>query len=175
MAVKFLYYFVFSFVGIMVFLLYQEPYSMQKNRNIKKEANIEMLQIINYSINQEGVSRIVKAEKALRFKNYDEFYTVDSIRKQEDGLLENFQADSGVLKQNNLKFVGNVKYSNSDSVKFNSQEAEYNLKSKVFKTNVDFTLKDKNTITYGTSLVYQTKDGKIYANNIKSKTEVENK
>jgi len=60
-------------------------------------------------------------------------------------------------------------------VKFNSQEAEYNLKSKIFKTNTNFILENNSTITYGTSLVYQTKDGKIYAKNIKSKTEVENK
>lgn len=175
MAVKFLYYFVFAFLAMIIFLLYQKPYFVQINDDGKNAANIEIYKMINYSIKEEGVSHIVKADKALRFKGHDEFYTVDAIRKKEDGVLENFQADNGRLEKNDLKFVGNVKYLNSNNVDFQSDEAEYNLESKVFKTNTDFTLKDSRTITYGSSLVYQTKDGKIYANNIKSKTEVENK
>jgi len=159
----------------MVFLLYQKPYLVQKNTSTKNEANIEMLNIVNYSITNDGVAHIVRAQRALRFKDHDEFYTVDAVRKSKDGLLENFQSDSGRLEQNQLKFVGNVKYKNNNSVEFNSQEVQYNLKSKVIKTDVDFTLKNNSTITNGTSLVYQTKDGKIYANNIKSKTEVEEK
>ena len=175
MAVKFLYYFVFAFIGIMVFLLYQEPYLVEKSKSAKNEANIEMHKIVNYSITEDGINHIVKAQKALRFNDHDEFYFVDAVRKPKDALLENLTADSGTLKKNDLKFKGNVKYKNSNNIKFNSQEAEYNLKSKVFKTNVDFKLEDNNTITYGTSLLYQTKDGKIYAKNIKSKTEVEDK
>lgn len=175
MAVKFLYYFIFIFIGMMIFLLYQKPYFVENNKNSKDEANIEMLKIVNYSIKEEGISHIVKADRALRFKDHDEFYKIDAIKKAKNEKLENFQADSGTLKKNDLKFIGNVKYKNSDSVKFNSQEAEYNLKSKIFKTNVDFKLEDNSTITYGTSLVYQTKDGRIYAKNIKSKTEVEDK
>jgi LPS export ABC transporter protein LptC len=159
----------------MVFLLYQKPYIVEINSNAKKEANIEMFQVLNYSITQDGISHIVKADRVLRYKDHDEFYKVDSIRKSKINHYETLLANSGTLKQDDLKLYGNVRYTNSDSVKFNSDEAEYNLKSKVFKTNMPFTLEDKRTITYGTSLTYQTKDGKIYANNIKSKTEVEKK
>jgi len=158
-----------------MFLLYQEPYLVEKNTSHKKEANIEMLKIVNYSITEDGIDHIVKAEKALRFKDHDEFYYVDAIKRPKSGILENFKADSGTLKNNNLRFQGNVSYKNSNNIKFNSEEAQYNLKSKVFKTSKDFKLEDNKTITYGTSLVYQTKDGKIYAENIKSKTEVEDK
>jgi len=79
------------------------------------------------------------------------------------------------LVKDDLKLEGNVRYQNSDSVKFKSQKADYNLETKVFKTDVDFTLEDNRSITYGTSMVYKTIEGKIYADNIKSTIEEEKK
>ncbi|HIP44016.1 MAG TPA: LPS export ABC transporter periplasmic protein LptC [Sulfurospirillum arcachonense] len=175
MAVKFLYYFIFAFVGIMVFLLYQKPYDVVKSKNSKNSPNIEMINMVNYSITEDGVSHIVRASKVLRFVNHDEFYNVEATRKSKKTLLENLKADSGVLVKDDLKLEGNVRYRNSDSVKFKSQKADYNLKTRVFKTDVDFTLEDNRSITYGTSMVYKTIEGKIYANNIKSIIEEEKK
>ena len=175
MAVKFLYYFIFGFVAIMVFLLYQKPYDVVKSKNSKNSPNIEMLNMVNYSITEDGIAHIVRASKVLRFVDHDEFYNVDATRKSKETLLENLKANSGVLKKDDLKLAGNVHYKNSDSVQFKSQEADYNLKTKVFKTDVDFTLEDNRSITHGTSMVYKTIEGKIYANNIKSIIEEEEK
>ena len=175
MAVKFLYYFLFAFVAIMVFLLYQKPYNIAQNKSGKNSPNIEMINMVNYSITEEGISHIVKASKVLRYVNKDEFFNVDAIRKSKETLLENLKADKGLLIKDDLKFVGNVHYRNSDSVQFTSQEADYNLKTKIFKTDVDFILEDNRSLTRGTSMVYKTIEGKIYANNIKSNIEEEQK
>jgi len=175
LAVKFLYYFVFAFVGIMVFLLYQKPYAVVLDANIQKEADIEMLKIVNYAITSGGISHIIKSDRVLRYKDHDEFYNIDSIRKPKDNYVETLLANSGRLEQNILNLYGNIRYKNSNGVKFNSEEAQYDLQSKVFKTDADFVLQDSRTITRGTSLTYQTKDGKIYAKNIKSKIEVQDK
>lgn len=175
MAVKFLYYFVLVFVAVMGFLLYQKPFIIVENSNTQKEANIEMIDIINYSITENGVEHIVKASRALRYTDYDQFYDVSAVRKKEKDFLERLEANSGTFKQDKLKLVGNVKYRNDDNVKFSSQEGQYDMISKVFNTDVDFTLEDNSKITHGSSLVYQTNDGKIYATDIKSKIEVEEK
>ena len=173
MAVKFLYYFIFAFVAIMVFLLYQKPFDIELNKTNKNEPNIEIIDVTNYSITQDGVTHIVKATKALRFLKYDEFYNIDAIRKSKDYFLENLKAKSGRLIADNLYLKGDVNYANSDDVKFKSQKLDYNLKTKIVKTDVDFTLENNRTLTYGSSLLYNTVDGKIYANNIKSTIEEE--
>ena len=175
MAVKFLYYFLFAFIVMMVFLLYQKPYDVINHKSSKDSPNIEMIEMINYSITKDGISHIVKSSKVLRFVDRDEFYNIDVTRKSKKTFLENLRAKSGTLVKDDLKFVGNVHYRNSDNVQFKSQEANYNLKTEVFKTNVNFTLEESRSVTKGTSMVYRTKEGKIYANNIRSNIEEEQK
>jgi len=157
----------------MVFLLYQKPYDIVESKNSKDTPSIEMINMVNYSITQDGISHIVKASKVLRFIDRDEFYNIDATRKSKKTLLENLKANSGVLIGDDLKLNGNVNYQNSDSVKFRSQEANYNLETKVFKTDVDFVLEDNRSVTHGTSMVYKSIEGKIYANRIRSKIEEE--
>ncbi len=175
MAVKFLYYFLFVFVLIMVFLLYQKPYDVVLSKSSKNEPNMEMIGVTNYSITQHGIAHIVKATRVLRFDQHDEFYNIDAVRKQNGGFFDNLKANSGKLMKDDLKLVGNVRYANSDARKFKSEQADYNLKTKVFKTDVAFKLEDNSSVTYGSSMVYNTVEGKIYANNIKSTAEVENR
>ena len=175
MAVKFLYYFVFLFIGIAVFLVYQKPYNIEQSKSNKNKPNIEVVDMTNYSLTQQGINHVVKATKVLRFSSYDEFYNIDAVRKAKDNLLEKMEADKGTLVKDDLKFSGNVHYKNSNNVKFSSQQVAYNLKTKVFKSDTNFILEDNRSITYGTSMVYKTIEGKIYANNIKSKIEVKEK
>ena len=175
MAVKLLYYFVIIFLGIMAFLLMQNPYKLQENKSKSKQANIEILGMKNYSITKNGVDSIVIAKRVLRYDTHDEFYNINAIRKQKNSIVDIVRADKGSLVKNDLKLDGNVRYKRSDGVKFNSNEALYNLDSKVFKTNDNFILEDNKTITYGSSLVYQMKEGKIYAKNIRSIAEVNKK
>ena len=155
----------------MVFLLYQKPYDVVKSKNSKNTPNIEMINMVNYSITQDGVSHIVRASKVLRFIDRDEFYNIDATRKSKKTLLENLKANRGVLIEDDLKLDGNVNYQNSNRVRFVSQEADYNLKTKVFKTDVDFVLEDNRSIIHGASMVYKSIEGKIYANRIRSKIE----
>jgi LPS export ABC transporter protein LptC len=175
LAVKLLYYFVFIFVGILLFLLYQKPYFIPTNPNRGHIASLEAYDVVNYSINQNGIYSLAKSSKIFRFNDHDEFYDIDVIRKKDDGVIDNLKARKGILKQNDLNVIGDVRYQDSNGVKFSSDEAKYNLKSKIFKSDTNFILKNNSTIIYGNSLVYQSKDGKIYAKNIKSISEVNKK
>ena len=175
MAVKLLYYFIFLFLGILVFLLYQEPYFIPKVKSTKEKPNLEAIDITNYSITPDGVKVVARFSKVLRYKNYDKFYDINIVRKKDINVIDNLKAKRGSLRGDNLKIEGKVRYKDSEGVKFSSEEAKYNLKTKVFRSDVDFVLETNSTITHGTSLVYQSKDGKIYANNIKSVTEVNKK
>jgi len=173
LAVKLLYYFLFIFIAIAVLLLYQKPYSVEVNKSNKNTPIIEMLDMVNYSITEEGVAHIIKASKVLRFANYDEFYDIDATRKSEKNGWDNLKSNSGKLVNDDLSLRGNIRYVSSDNVKFDSQEADYNLKTKVFKTDLDFRLEDKSSVTHGTSMVYKTKEDKVYVNKIRSKIEVQ--
>lgn len=175
MAVKLLYYFVFVFLGMMAFLLLQKPYNIEVNPNSKKEAIVEMNGAINYSISPNGIDSIASAKHVFRFATHDEFYDVAVQRLSQKGLKENLKANNGILEKENLTLEGDVKYKNSDGVSFRAPIAQYNLKSKVFTSDADFVLEDNRSITNGNSLVYQTKEGKIYANNIKSIAKVDDK
>lgn len=172
MAVKLLYYFIFAFAAIMAFLLYQDPYYIEDKINGKKDANVEAYDVVNYSINKDGISSIINSSHVLRYDTHDEFYKFDGVRKKENNYLENIKADKGTLVKNDLELVGHVKYKDTNGVKFESSKAQYNLQTKVFKANENFILENNSTITKGNSLVYQTNNGKIYAKNIRSITEV---
>lgn len=175
MAVKFLYYFVVAFLLIAAFLLYKEPYALELSKADKSEPDMEMIDMVSYSITNDGIEHMVKSSRVLRFTNLDKFYNIDAIRKSKDDLLENLRAHSGVLIGDDLSLKGDVRYTNSDSIRFNSEQANYNLKTKVFKTDTDFVLEDNRSITKGASLIYMTKEEKIYANKIRSKIEVDKK
>jgi len=159
----------------MGFLLLQSPYNVQKNKKTQKEANMEVIDAKNYSITKDGVASVTSAKRVLRFSNYDEFYDIEVLRTPKPKFVDNLKADRGTLVKNNLKLVGNVRYKNSDGVKFSSQEAQYNLNSKVFKTDGDFILEDNRSVTRGSSLLYETNVGKIYANKIRSIARIEGK
>jgi len=153
----------------------QNPYKIDDGKKETKQANIEMLGMKNYSITKDGISSIAVAARVLRYDTHDEFYDVEILRKQKDNLQDNLRADVGNLVKDDLELSGNVRYENSDGVKFSSEDAQYNLKTKEFKTDKNFILEDNRSITYGSSLVYQSKEGKIYANNIRSIAEVDEK
>jgi LPS export ABC transporter protein LptC len=153
----------------------QNPYELSNAKKESKVANIEVLGMKNYSITKNGINSITTAKRVLKYDTYDEFYDVSMLRRRKEVLLEKLQADTGTLVKNDLTLVGNVKYKNSNGVKFKSEEAQYNLNTKVFKTDKNFILEDNRTITHGSSLVYQTKKGKIDAENIRSIIEVDKK
>jgi len=159
----------------MTFLLMQNPYKIDDTKKRAKQANIEMLGMKNYSITKDGVSSIAVAARVLRYDTHDEFYDVEILRKQKNNLLDNLKANVGSLVKDDLKLSGSVRYKRSDGVKFSSEEAQYSLNTKEFKTDKNFILEDNRSITYGSSLVYQSKEGKIYANNIRSIAKVEEK
>jgi len=153
----------------------QNPYKIDDGKKETKQANIEILGMKNYSITKDGISSIAVAARVLRYDTHDEFYDVEILRKQKDNLQDNLRADVGNLVKDDLELSGNVRYENSDGVKFSSEDAQYNLKTKEFKTDKNFILEDNRSITYGSSLVYQSKEGKIYAHNIRSIAEVDEK
>jgi LPS export ABC transporter protein LptC len=159
----------------MSFLLLQKPYNVEVNTKSKKEANIEMLEAKNYSISKDGIALVATATRVLRFNTHDEFYDIDVLRKLKDNAIDNLKADRGTLVKSDLELMGKVRYKNSEGVTFSSQEALYNLDSKIFKTDVDFILEDNRSVTYGSSLKYETNDGKIYASKIRSIARIDEK
>jgi len=172
LAVKLLYYSLFVFVGVFVFLLYKEPYYINLKQSDKPKANLEANRVTNYSIQKEGVVLVAKSSQILRYKTYDKFFNIDIVRKKSDGVTDNLKAKEGSLRGDLLRVSGDIRYADSNGIKFFSDESTYNLKSKVFKSLSKFTLETNSTTVFGSSLVYQVNDGKIFAHNVKSISKV---
>lgn len=175
MAVKLLYYFIFTFLGIFLFLMVQEPYLIEKPKAQENQANIKLFMATNYSIDKQGVNSVIKAQRAYRYDTYDVFEHITMERLKEPGFLEEVQANKGRLEGSELMLSGDVEYQNSDNVDFTSQEVHYNLDTKVARSDEAFVLKDKKTVVHGNALIYESKEGKIYAQNIKSTSKVDEK
>ncbi len=168
MAVKSLYYFVFIFIGITVFIVFQKPYTLHVTDKNRALATIIMSDVKSYDITTNGVVSFSSADFVKRYANYDEFDNVRLLRQNENGYVESVSAKEGILKKNLLKLKKDFRYDRSDGVTLRSEEVDYNLDSKVLSSQVDFTLSNFKGTSYGKSFVYDTLNGVVQASKIKA-------
>lgn len=173
MALKLLYYFVFVFVAMMVFLLIQKPYTIVFNQESQNEASVQMQNATNYSMSKEGINSVARAASVWRYADFDKFVHIDIKRVNEKGKKETLVANNAILQKDLLSLSGNVLYQNEDGLIFRAPVSTYDLNTRVLRADVDFVLEDKQSKSRGNSLVYETKDGKIFAKKIKSIIKVE--
>lgn len=174
MAVKFLYYFVIVFFGISLFLLFQDPYVIEKKSN-QNVPEIIMQNVKNFELTDSGVLSFLQSKIVRRYKTHDEFEDVSMLKKNPNGLIDSVNAKLGVLRNNDLLLKKDVRYSRNDGLSLESQEVFYNLKTKVLSSNVDFKLSNQNGVSYGSSFIYDSDKGMIQAQNIKAIIKENNK
>lgn len=168
MAVKFLYYFIFTFIAIAVFLVTKKPYHVESTIEDSTLAKIHMKMVQNFDISKEGVVRVVMSEEVKRFATQDTFEKVYVLNKAPSGLIDTITSNKATLKGRNLRLYDDAKYERSDGLSLESQEAYYNLDSKVLRSHVPFVLNDSRGKVWGDSFVYQVNEGQIDATNIKA-------
>lgn len=156
----------------MVFLLAQDPYLLDFRPVDPKIAQVEMYDVQDHEIGVDGVVSITNAKKAVRYADRDELYSVDALLRR-NGFINSLRADSGVLKDNVVYLVGDVRYVRNDGITFESSEVEYHRDKDMLEGKVPFVLSDTYNKTLGDSFTYLIKEGQIKANNIHATLETE--
>ena len=127
------------FAFILLFLAvgaYFVPVENIKNNIIDKDAPVVIFETpAMYTINEEGINRIVYANNAIKYKNRDEMYNADillkNIDKTQDFKNEKLKADLIVKKGDNYTLTDNVKYTRDDFIKLNTNELFYDDIAKI--------------------------------------------
>ncbi|MFK5882085.1 MAG: LPS export ABC transporter periplasmic protein LptC [Sulfurospirillum sp.] len=168
MAVRLLKYFLLFFVLIMIFLLTKNPYYLEYNSSGANRPEIEIFNMRNYDISQDGVTSIVFAKKVEKYKSYDKMYSVEALHEGKLKLIDSLIADKGLFTKNILYLDDNVKYTRSDDLALNTNSIKYDIKKKILSSNIPFEFIKKNATTHGSSFTYDMQKGIIRAKDIKT-------
>ena len=84
---------------------------------------------VMYTLNEDGIKRVIYAKNATRYKDRDEMYDVDITLKNlditKDFKSENLKADLIVKKENKYTLTNNVKYTRDNFIEVNTNELFY--------------------------------------------------
>jgi len=122
-----------------------------------------------YTIDENGINRIVFATHAIKYKNRDEMYNADIILKNMDSTKnfnnEKLKADLIVKKGDNYTLTNNVKYTRDDFIKLNTNELFYNDIKKIAQNTKPFDAVYNNHFVKGDSVYLDINNDFIKAKN----------
>ena len=153
MVVKIFYFVVAIFSVVMIFLAAQDPYLANVLKIDTKISNMQINDVIDYEINSTKISGVYEADELNRDNDKDEF--LDCKAKVSRGNLKHFLSSDKAISQNDeIIFQKNANYENNDSLKFISDEVIYNTKTKIVRSEANFTLIRNNDKALGESGSY---------------------
>ncbi len=153
LVVKIFYFVVAIFSVVMIFLAAQDPYLANVLKIDTKISNMQINDVVDYEINSTKISGVYEADELNRYNDKDEF--LDFKAKILRGNLKHFLSSDKAISQNDeIIFQKNANYENNDSLKFISDEVIYNTKTKIVRSEANFTLIRNNDKALGESGSY---------------------
>ena len=141
------------FSVVMIFLAAQDPYLANVLKIDTKISNMQINDVVDYEINSTKISGVYEADELNRYNDKDEF--LDFKAKILRGNLKHFLSSDKAISQNDeIIFQKNANYENNDSLKFISDEVIYNTKTKIVRSEANFTLIRNNDKALGESGSY---------------------
>ncbi|MDY0234233.1 MAG: LPS export ABC transporter periplasmic protein LptC [Sulfurimonas sp.] len=165
-------FFVLITIGLfMIYIGFKPQYVTEQN--FGDVPLFELDSFILHELNQEKLITIMKGSQT---KRYSDRYSVINISYTDNSkeLLANIRADKGLYrdKEDVVDLLGNVIYNREDGLVFESEEAIYNKKTAIAKTQKDYIMyRDKDRLI-GTSLVFDNANGKIDSKNVVAKYQI---
>ena len=157
--------FVFFILIVSIFFVSGDVNS-KKQTDIKKD--VALLTFDNatmYTLTDTNISRIVYADKVLRYKNKDMMYNGKIILSTANkDVTDTILADVIVKKENKLTFINNASFSRSNNIRLESDEFFYDINTKIITNTIDFKGKYFNNKIKGNSIYFDS-----VKNNFKSK------
>lgn len=162
MAINF---FVYIMLGVSVLMM---SFSIDTNITKQRSKNLPLVefdQAIMYTMDEKEVTRIVKADKALSFKNKDEMYVANLVMRNnaDKENLDILSANKVVQKRDNLYLSGDVVYNRGDVMQFKSKTLNYNTKTKIAKNKAPFWAMYNGNEFTGKNLYVDTNNNTILA------------
>ena len=139
MVVKIFYFVVAIFSAVMIFLAAQDPYLANVLKVDTKISNMQVNDVVDYEINSTKISGVYESDELNRYSDRDEF--LDFKARILRGNLRHFLSSDKAISQNDeIIFQKNANYENNDSLKFKSDEVIYNTKTKIVRSEANFTI-----------------------------------
>jgi len=139
----------------------------------QKFVDVPLFQLESFTLhelNKEGLVTLMKGSKATRYKDR---YNVENIDYTDNSkiFIANMRADNGLYrdKEDIIDLKGNVLYNREDGLIFESDEATYNKKSAIAKTNKDYIIYRDDNRVIGTSLIYDNRLNRVKSKNVVAK------
>ncbi|WP_373035365.1 LPS export ABC transporter periplasmic protein LptC [Sulfurimonas sp.] len=164
------------FVGISLALLM--IFIGFKPLDIKQQefVDIPLFQLEDFTLhelNEKGLITLMKGTKATRYANR---YKVANMNYTDNSkeFVANMKSDDGVYKDKEevIDLKGNVLYNREDGLIFESDEASYNKKTSIAKTNKNYVIyRDANRVV-GTSLIYNNSLNRVKSKNVVAKYQI---
>jgi LPS export ABC transporter protein LptC len=162
------------FIAEITFLSTKEPKILKVTKEDINYSTITFTKLQGCTIDDKGISQRISASKALKFKTHDELYDLNTSFQKGD-LKHTLLADKANFKNSILYLTGNVLYENNQTTRIKSRELEYNVKTKIVKSPVAFTLTSNKGIMQGKSFIYDMQNKELKGEGMHYSFEVDEK
>lgn len=150
-----------------MFLFSSDPYFAEQFKRDLQISNIQANNVIDYEINATKIVAVYEADEINRYDSKDEAIVFKTTALR-DRQIHSLSSDMAILQKDEVKFKGNARYENNDSVTFLSQEIIYDTKNKFLRSDVPFEMLRGADRVIGSSVVYDMNDKKMNAREIKA-------
>ncbi|NQY54725.1 MAG: hypothetical protein HRT42_14275, partial [Campylobacteraceae bacterium] len=122
--------FVYSILFISIFFLIGDVEN-KKDKNItSNEVMLSFKNATMYSLSEDKVNRIIKAQTVLRYKTKDVMHNATILLSNEEIKIDDeIKADIMIKKGKNYSFLNNASFKRSDFISLYSDELFYNAKN----------------------------------------------
>ena len=169
---KFLY---ILFIISTIFLFYK----VQNNAKIVKSEKKPLIffeDAISYDISQKGITRIVEFKKMFIYDGYEKSLDTTVILRDDKNSTTNILSANKILKvEDRLTLIGNVHLLNDEYFNLETEELQYNLKTKLLKNSTKFTVQKDGSVLKGEKLYYDTLNSNMEASQAHFKIKLKDK
>lgn len=136
--------FIFILLSISTISYFIPVENIQNKTNSEETPLLTFTDSTMYTLTSDSMNRIVDAKQVQRYKTKDVMYkgTItlkgDANKKTNENLIDTLYADFIIKREDNFKFIENVKFNRDDFLTLNTNELFYNAKTLIATNTVPF-------------------------------------
>ena len=157
--------FIYLLLIIAITFLFYKVENNVKVVNTQEKPMLVFEDSIAYDISQQGVTKVIEFKNTLIYDNYEKSFDATIVsRDDKNGTTNIMSANEMIKRVDKLSLMGNVHLLNDEDFNLETEELQYNLKTKIAKNSTRFRLKKGNTVLNGEDLYLDSMNNNIEAN-----------